>query len=185
VLPTAALPAASPLPATGVASLPPAKVLSIPAAAPDMSLWSAVRIRDYKASLARDPGSPLAILRIPKQRIEVAVLPGTEDWILDRGAGNIEETALPGKPGNVGIAGHRDGYFRTLEHIAKGDPLELETPWGVESYRVTDIRIVEQEDVQVLDPTPHPTVTLVTCYPFYFNGHAPKRFIVRAESAAP
>lgn len=151
----------------------------------DKSLWSAVRIRAYEASLKRDPGPPLGILKIPKIHVEVAVLPGTEDWILDRGAGNIEDTALPGKPGNVGIAGHRDGFFRGLKDIEKGDALELETPWGDEAYRVTDIRIVEQEDVQVLDPTPHPSVTLVTCYPFYFNGHAPKRFIVRAERAAP
>lgn len=151
----------------------------------DKSLWSPVRIRAYGASLKRDPGPPLAILRIPKIHVEVAVLPGTEDWILDRGAGNIEDTALPGKPGNVGIAGHRDGFFRGLKDLARGDALELETPWGEEAYRVTDIRIVEQEDVQVLDPTPQPVVTLVTCYPFYFNGHAPKRFIVRAERAAP
>jgi sortase A len=83
--------------------------------------------------------------------------------------------------GNSGIAGHRDGFFRGLKNIAVGDVIELKTPRAKEIYRVERIWIVEPEDISVLDPTTTPSLTLVTCYPFYFVGPAPKRYIVRAE----
>jgi sortase A len=118
----------------------------------------------------------------------VAVLGGTDDWTLNRAVGHIEGTAGPGAAGNSGIAGHRDGFFRGLKDVAVGDAIELETLGAVHHYRVTRTWIVEPDDVSVLDPTASPAVTLVTCYPFYFVGSAPQRFIVRAvrvDATAP
>ena len=98
---------------------------------------------------------------------------------MNRGAGWIEGTAELGTTGNIGLAGHRDGFFRGLKDIKSGDVIELETLDGSLTYRVSEITIVDPEDVYVLAPTPEPSVTLVTCYPFYFVGNAPKRYIVR------
>jgi sortase A len=151
---------------------------------PDYSLWSKQRIEAYQASLAEKTSDPLAILRIKKLGLEVAVLEGTDDLTLNRAVGHIEDTPRPGENGNVGIAGHRDGFFRGLKDIVKGDTLELETLSGTQTYRVSDIWIVQPEDVYVLDPTPEPSITLVACYPFYFVGHAPQRYIVRATRSS-
>ena len=94
--------------------------------------------------------------------------------------GHIEDTALPGAVGNAGIAGHRDGFFRGLKDILPGDTIEIDTLVRKEIYRVERTWIVDPSDVSVLDPTPSASLTLVTCYPFYFVGSAPQRFIVRA-----
>jgi sortase A len=150
----------------------------------DMKLWSSVRVKAYKVALQRETPRTLAILRIPRLELEVPVYDGTTDAVLDLAAGRIEETALPGTPGNVGIAAHRDGFFRVLKDIKEGDALVLETPVATEHYRVEWIRITTPEDVSVIDPTPGPAVTLVGCYPFYHVGPAPQRFIVRAVPAA-
>jgi len=99
---------------------------------------------------------------------------------LNRAVGHIDGTAVPGQSGNLGIAGHRDGFFRGLKDVHLGDPIELETLGGSQIFRVADIRIVSPEDVSVLDTTAGPVLTLVTCYPFYFVGDAPQRYIVRA-----
>jgi sortase A len=148
-----------------------------------MKLWSGVRVKAYKALLQRDTPPTLAILRIPRLNLEVPVYDGTTDAVLDLAAGRIEDTALPGTPGNVGIAAHRDSYFRVLKDIKEGDRLVLDTPVATEEYRVEWIRITLPSDVSVIDPTPGPAVTLVGCYPFYHVGSAPKRFIVRAVPA--
>lgn len=154
---------------------------SLPQAAnPDLTLWDLKRVKAWQAALSRPAPPPLAVLRIPRLRLEVAVLPGTDDFVLDRAVGHIDDTALPGMDGNIGIAGHRDGFFRGLKDIAAGDAIELETPKERQLYRVERTWIVNQEDVSVLDPTPIPSLTLVTCYPFYYIGSAPQRFIVRA-----
>jgi len=147
---------------------------------PDLSLWSPDRIRAWQASLQQPSAAPLAVLRIPKIRLEVPVLDGTDDWTLNRAVGRIAGTAMAGGPGNLGIAGHRDGFFRSLKDIVSGDTLELETYRGKDTYVVERVWIVNPEDVSVLDSTPIPSVTLVTCYPFYFVGSAPERYIVRA-----
>jgi len=123
---------------------------------------------------------PLAVLRIPKVHLEVPVLPGTDDFTLNRAVGHIDDTAMPGAEGNSGIAGHRDGFFRGLKDIAPGDAIELETLRGKELYTVERTWVVSPEDVSVLDATPTRSLTLVTCYPFYHVGPAPHRFIVRA-----
>jgi len=161
----------------------PARVLP-EGAPPDYSLWSKERVAAYEESLKEKTSDPLAILRIPKIGLEVAVLEGTDDLVLNRAVGHIEDTPKPGENGNVGIAGHRDGFFRGLKDVVKGDTLELETLSGTQTYRISDIWIVKPEDVYVLDPTPEPAITLVACYPFYFVGHAPHRYIVRATRSS-
>ena len=150
----------------------------------DMKLWSPARVKAYKVALQQETPRTLAILRIDRLMLEVPVYDGTSDAVLDLAAGRIEDTALPGTPGNVGIAAHRDGFFRVLKDIKEGDKLVLDTPVATERYRVEWIRITTPDDVSVIDPTPGPAVTLVGCYPFYHVGSAPKRFIVRAVPAA-
>jgi len=147
----------------------------------DHCLWSEKRFASYLASLRVQFPPPLAVLRVPRVGIEVPVFEGTDDSVLDRGAGHISETALPGQLGNVGIAGHRDGFFRGLKDIAVGDLMTLTTPREEDAYTVDGITIVTPDDTGVLDPAPTPTVTLVTCYPFYFVGPAPQRYIVRCS----
>jgi sortase A len=132
-------------------------------------------------------GMLLGRLEAPSVQMSAAVLEGTDDGTLSRGAGHIEDTPYPGQSGNVGIAGHRDTVFRPLRDIKVGDPLMLTTADHTYSYRVSRTLIVGPDDVYVLDPTGEPTVTLVTCYPFEYVGHAPQRFIVQAtaDPAAP
>jgi sortase A len=151
--------------------------------APDQALWSPERVSAWTKA-ERDPSPPpLAVLRIARIRLEVPVLPGTDDVTLDRAVGHIEGTAAPDAAGNVGIAGHRDGFFRGLKDITQGDLIELVTLQDTVAYRVEKTWIVDPTDVSVLDPTPGRALTLVTCYPFYFVGSAPQRFIVRAVRA--
>ena len=127
------------------------------------------------------PGTWIARLEVPTVKIATTVLEGSDDSTLRRASGHIEDTPLPGQPGNVGIAGHRDTVFRALRNIHVGDPLNLTTADRVYRYRISKTIVVEPEDVYVLDPTEQPTLTLVTCYPFEFIGHAPHRFIVQAQ----
>jgi sortase A len=148
----------------------------------DFSVWSPKRIQAYQESLTIKVDRPLAILRIRKLRIEVPVFDGTDDLTLNRGVGRIVETAKIGESGNIGIAGHRDGFFRGLKDIAAGEDLELVTPDKTIRYVVERIEIVQPEDVSVLTNRGVPSLTLVTCYPFYFVGDAPQRFIVHAKS---
>ncbi len=146
----------------------------------DTSLWSEARIKGYEESLAADLRAPSALLHIPAIDLTVPVLEGVDEVSLNRGVGRIPGTARVGGAGNLGIAGHRDGYFRRLKDIGPGSRLELETLAGRQSYTVSDIWIVKPSDVHVLKPTEENSITLVTCYPFYFVGHAPERYIVRA-----
>lgn len=152
------------------------------AIAPDMTTWSNARRAAYQGN-AVGPPVPRAVLRIPALSLEVPIYEGTSAAVLNRGAGLIEGTALPGDDGNIGIAAHRDGFFRPLQHIGAGADLFIDTVQSTQRYRVTDVRVVAPTDVAVLESTVRPTVTLVTCYPFYFVGAAPQRFIVRAEIA--
>ncbi len=147
----------------------------------DSRLWSSQRIAAYEESLAAHFAPPLAILRIRKVRLEVPVLSGTDDLALNRGVGLIDGTNRPGEGGRIGIAGHRDGFFRGLKDVGPGDMIELETLERIDMYRVDEIVIVKPDDVSVLRPTTKPTLSLVTCYPFYFIGSAPQRYIVTAS----
>jgi len=146
----------------------------------DFSLWSEKRIREYKASLTIAKELPMAVLDIGRLRIRVPVFEGTSDLVLNRGLGWIAGTARPGETGNIGIAGHRDGFFRGLKDIVVGDTMELGTLEQRATYVVDEIEIVTPEHVEVLQPRAAPAITLVTCYPFYFIGDAPQRFIVHA-----
>jgi sortase A len=152
---------------------------------PDTSLWSPQRIKAYAESQATPAGPALAVLAIPKIRLEVPVLDGTDELTLNRAVGLIEETACPGEAGNVAIAGHRDGFFRGLKDVGPGDAIILRTPAGPRAYLVKTVCVVDPDDVSVLDETPTDVLTLVTCYPFYYVGSAPQRFIVRAERTNP
>jgi sortase A len=146
----------------------------------DVREWHPNRVRAWRDALKRLGPTPLATLQIRRLGVSVVVLAGTDDWTLNRAVGHIAGTPKPGDDGNVGLAGHRDGFFRPLKDIAVGDVIEMAMEKGVDRYRVTETLIVSPSDVWVLDPTKTPTLTLVTCYPFYFIGSAPKRFIVRA-----
>ena len=152
--------------------------------APDLTLWDPERIAAWRRALGDPAPPPLAVLSIPKIHLRVAVLPGTDDFTLNRAVGHIEGTALPGTNGNSGIAGHRDGFFRGLKDVGPDDVIEIETLRGKEVYRVERTWIVPPEDVSVLDATPARSLTLVTCYPFYHVGPAPQRYIVRAVRVA-
>jgi sortase A len=132
------------------------------------------------ASPARAAGALLGRLEAPSVHMSAVVLEGSDDGTLSRGAGHIEDTPFPGQSGNIGIAGHRDTVFRPLRNIKVGDPLTLTTTDRTYRYRVSKTLIVGPDDVYVLDATKEPTLTLVTCYPFDFIGHAPKRFIIQA-----
>ena len=146
----------------------------------DTTLWSEGRIEGHQQSLLADLDLPLAVLKVPSVDVEVPVFDGTDEVILNRGAGRIEGTAFPGEAGNFGIAGHRDGFFRRLSDVSLGDIIIVQTIDSTATYMIKDIQVVEPSDVWVLDPTDSQMVTLVTCYPFYFVGSAPQRFIVRA-----
>jgi sortase A len=127
------------------------------------------------------PGGLLGRIDIPRLGLSVIVSEGTSRTTLRRAAGHIAGTALPGQRGNVGISGHRDTFFRPLRNIRQDDIIILTTLDGQYRYRVVATTIVSPSDVAVLDPGGNQTLTLVTCYPFYFVGAAPERFIVRAE----
>jgi sortase A len=147
----------------------------------DFTFWSASRIRKYKDALGMKLEAPLAVLSIPRLRLEVPVFAGTDELTLNRGAGWIAGTAKPGIAGNIGIAAHRDGFFRGLKDIHLGDRIELETQDRTSIYTVDRIEIVSPTEVGVLRARPRASLTLVTCYPFYFVGSASRRYIVQAS----
>ncbi len=147
---------------------------------PDYWFWSNQRTELHQASL-RKPVESLAVLRIPALDLEVPVLEGTDEVTLNRGVGRIAGTSLPEQSGNIGIAGHRDGFFRRLKDIRTGDAIELVTISGTDVFVVDQIRITNPADVSVLRPRAKRSLTLVTCYPFYFIGPAPSRYIVEAS----
>jgi sortase A len=157
---------------------PPIKKRSV-----DFSLWSSQRVAAFKKAFARQTAPPEAVLEIPRIGLEAPVFDGTDDLTLNRGVGRIIGTARLDQEGNLGIAGHRDGFFRGLKDVVVGDSIQLKTSAGTETYRVDQIRIVKPNDVQVLKDRAVPTLTLVTCYPFYYIGNAPLRYIVRASVA--
>jgi sortase A len=149
----------------------------------DFSLWSEKRILAYRESLAIKKDLPLGIIRIERLSIRAPIFEGTDDLVLNRGVGWIAGTAKPGDAGsrNSGIAGHRDGFFRGLKTLPVGDSVELTTLGAVRHYAVNSIEIVNPDNVSVLRSRGVPSLTLVTCYPFYFIGDAPQRFIVHAS----
>ena len=130
---------------------------------------------------AVSPGGMIGRIDIPRLKVSVFVIEGTGTKELRRAAGHIAGTALPGQPGNMGISAHRDTFFRPLRNIRMNEMITLTTMTGQYRYRVVSTRIVDPSDVSVLNSSTSQVLTLVTCYPFYFVGSAPDRFIVRAE----
>jgi len=120
-------------------------------------------------------------LDIPRIGVSVMIVEGAGGGDLRRAVGHIPGTALPWESGNVGIAGHRDTFFRPLRSIQRGDMITMSTLQGAYRYRVVFMAVVRPEDIQVLYPTERSSLTLVTCFPFAYVGSAPQRFIVRAE----
>ena len=147
---------------------------------PDQSLWDASQITDYEVALEAEYPPPLGILFIDELNIQVPIFNGTEEHILDRGAGRIKGMAKMDGEGNLGISAHRDSFFRGLKDIQPGTIVLVQSADGVEKYAVSDINIVPKEDASVLEDLDRDALTLVTCYPFYHVGAAPNRFIVTA-----
>jgi len=132
------------------------------------------------ATLAR--GDLIGRIEIPRLQISTVIFEGTDGSILRDGAGHLTGSALPDQNGNVVVAAHRDSFFRPLRKIEKQDAIQLITPAGTKNYRVDSIEIVDPDRVDVVAPTRDSELTLITCYPFDWWGHAPQRFVVRARA---
>jgi sortase A len=126
-------------------------------------------------------GEPVGSLQIVRVGLSGVVVEGDSDAVLDRAIGHLPDTPLPWHSGNTALAAHRDALFRPLRDVRLGDVLRLKTPYGDFDYQVRETLIVKPQDVWVIDPTPSSMLTLISCYPFDYIGHAPERFIVRAE----
>jgi sortase A len=139
--------------------------------------------KPHGTSVSPLPPSPAKVgkIEIPAVGLATRVLEGADERTLALAVGHIPGTSIPGPSGNVGLAGHRDTYFRRLEKISVGDEIRYSTSAGTFTYRVVSLRVVLPEAIEVLAYTQRPTLTLVTCFPFGFSGDAPERFIVRAE----
>jgi sortase A len=137
--------------------------------------------RVEEMSIHPETGKALGEIELTRIGVTAMILEGTDDRTLRRAVGHIPGTPLPGQPGNVAIAGHRDTFFRALRNVREDDEITLMTLEGSYRYRVDSIKVVGPEDTEVLDNSGDDILTLVTCYPFYFVGPAPRRFIVRAQ----
>jgi sortase A len=148
------------------------------------------RLLEYHAPQARGglPGIAakglIGRLEIPRLGLSVVLIEGDDPRTLRRAVGHIPGTPLPGQPGNVALTGHRDTFFRPLRNIRANDIIVVTTLRGEYRYRVVSTRVVSPDNVAVLNPSEEEILTLVTCYPFYFVGAAPDRFVVRAERLA-
>jgi sortase A len=152
-----------------------------PAASPLPAQTEADRARAESFGIDGLAGSPLGRIEISSIGLAAMIMEGVDGRTLRHAVGHIPGTALPGQQGNVALAGHRDTFFRGLRNIHKDDKITLTTLHGSFSYRVDSTQVVEPEDTKVLGAAADDFLTLVTCYPFYFVGPAPKRFIVRAH----
>jgi sortase A len=130
---------------------------------------------------AAKQGDALGRIEIPRLGMMVVILEGTARKTLQLGVGHIEGTALPGEPGNIGIAGHRDTFFRALKDIRTKDKIQIQTANGLSRYEVDSVEIVAPDDTGILGSSAGSAITLVTCYPFRFIGAAPQRFVVHAH----
>ena len=127
------------------------------------------------------PGETVGVLSMPRVGLSTAVVEGDDSRSLKRSAGHLPDTPWPWDAGNSAIAGHRDGRFRALRKVKVGDEIRLQTRRGELVYAVKELSIVEPDDLSVLGPREHASLTLITCYPFNYLGNAPQRFVVRAE----
>jgi len=139
--------------------------------------------RPGHAILSPSIGDVVGRLEIPRLSLSAVVFEGADPEVLERGAGHLPGSALPGDRGNTVLAAHRDTFFRSLRGVRVGDLVKIHRPPKDSSYVVQSARVVEPNEVDVLKPTPDPALTLITCYPFRFIGPAPERFVVRAVLA--
>jgi sortase A len=124
-------------------------------------------------------------IEIPRLLLSAVVCEGIEGNTLRRAVGHIPGTALPGQPGNVGLAGHRDTFFRSLKDLRVKDEVEFSTLKGNFKYEIESLMVVEPDNVVALASSGENELTLVTCYPFSYIGSAPKRFVARARQVSP
>jgi sortase A len=140
-----------------------------------------VRTPGTTAAPAAAPGTVLGQVEVPRLGLSYVLLEGTDNKTLGRSVGHVEGTGLPGSAGNIGIAGHRDTHFRKLEWIHRDDEIVVTSPDGTRDvYSVEWSRLFAPGDIQVLDESHGPAVTLITCFPFEYVGSAPLRLVVRA-----
>lgn len=125
-------------------------------------------------------GMLIGRIDIPRVGVSAVIDEGDDDSVLFKAVGHIPGTALPGKDGNIGLAAHRDSFFRGLRNVREGDEIVLTTSRDTFRYRVESIGVVPPEETSVLKPVGVPTLTLITCYPFHFIGPAPERYVVTA-----
>jgi sortase A len=152
---------------------------------PDKSLWAPGRVKAYNASMAADKSLPEAVLKVPEIGLEVPLYPGASESNMTRGAGRVEGSPFYGEKGNISVSSHRDGFFRKLKDLRNGQEVVVETLNGTYRYRVVDTQITDPKDTSVLRQYSPKELTLITCYPFYYYGSAPERFIARAEQIDP
>lgn len=147
----------------------------------EQEIGAEVQHQESPSRAVAKEGDVLGRIEIPRLGMMVAILEGTTSKALQLGVGHIKGTAAPGEPGNIGIAGHRDTYFRALKDIRTNDEIEIQTATGLSRYEVDSVQIVAPGDTGVLAPSADSALTLVTCYPFYFIGPAQERFVVHAH----
>lgn len=144
--------------------------------------WSPSRREAYLGLLRQGSApAPIGRLQLSAEDDGIPIFAGTGEVALTLGAGHLPETGELAGTGNIAIAGHRDGFFRKLRHVRVGDRLTLASAEGERTFLVTDTMVVSPEDVWVLDDTGATILTLITCHPFYYAGHAPDRYVVRAR----
>jgi sortase A len=176
--------------ACGIAALGWAAATFVSTAFYRRSLHTALENLESPAVPGREPirpaslaiGEPIGTLAIVRVGLAGLVVEGDDSTALDAAIGHLPDTPLPWNDGNSALAAHRDALFKPLERVRVGDLLRLETPHGTFDYRVRETLIVDPDDLWVLDPTPQPMLTLISCYPFRYVGPAPRRFIVRADA---
>ncbi len=152
---------------------------------PVMTEWSNARRSAFGRLVEWAGPVPIATLRSERFSRGVPVYAGVSEFSMTIGAGHLSETSAVGSNGHIAITAHRDGTFRALKDMRVGDTLELEVEGTLWKYRISRTLIVAPEDTEILAPTRQPTLTLITCYPFFFVGKAPQRYIVQAELALP
>ncbi len=148
---------------------------------PDKSLWNATRIEDYEVATEQPGAPPLGVLTISRLGLQVPIYNGTDEFNLDRGLGRIKGMARIDEPGHLGISGHRDGFFRILKDLEVGDRIMVRSTDEVNVFEVEGFSIVDKHDASILRDQDDWKLTLVTCYPFYYVGNAPQRYIVHAS----
>jgi sortase A len=152
----------------------------------DSQAYQAIEMTKFQqAGLRTEPhivleGEAIGEVQVPRLDLNAIVVQGDSAADLRRAVGHISQSALPGQWGNIALAGHRDSFFRPLRNIRLGDEIRFKTSDGSFEYIVESIQVVAPNDIQVLEPSTGHDLTLITCYPFYYIGPAPKRFVVRA-----